>query len=78
MFLLDDFIMATLNSVVWLGKRFEEAADAQLFDEKKLLADLVELQERSLLGEVDETTYQIEEERLLAYLEEARRRAATR
>lgn len=75
MFLIDDLLLAPVTGLIWLGRRLEDAARAEVYDETRLRAQLLDLQDRWMLGEVTDEVYEQEEEQLLLLMEEARQQA---
>lgn len=66
-FLFDDLVF-------WIGKRVKEMAEEELYgDKEKIHAQLLTLQARLDMGEIQEEEYNIREKELLDKLEEIRR-----
>ncbi len=69
MFLIDSILLAPLRGVVWLGKKINETAENQLSDEGRIKEELMTLQLRFELDEINEREYDQREEELLARLD---------
>jgi len=74
MFLLDDILLAPLNGVIWLGKKIDELVEKELYDPGPIKEQLMELQLRFEMDEIDEKKYMEEEEKLLARLDAIQKR----
>lgn len=61
------------KGVIWIGRKFKETADVELTDKSKVQEELLDLQMRFEMGQVDEEEYQKREEKLLARLEAIRK-----
>lgn len=72
MFLIDDILLAPINGLIWLGRKIDEAAENELYDEGRIKEKLMGLQMSLELGEISEEEYQGQEKELLARLEAAR------
>ena len=62
-----------VKGTIWLGKKFKETADVELTDRSKVQEDLLGLQMRFEMGQVDEEEYKKKEDKLLARLEAIRK-----
>ena len=62
-----------VKGVVWIGKKFKETADAEITDKSKVQEDLLDLQMRFEMGEVNEEEYKKKESKLLDRLEAIRK-----
>jgi hypothetical protein len=69
MFLIDSILLAPLKGVVWLGKKLNEIAEAQLCDEGRIKEELMGLQLQFELDQINEQEYNEKEEELLARLD---------
>ena len=73
MFLIDDILLAPLKGVIWIGKKLNEAAVKDFSDEGKIKEELMKLQLRFELDEINEEEYTKEENKLLERLEASRK-----
>ena len=73
MFLIDDILLAPLKGVIWVGKKLNEAAVKDFSDEGKIKEELMKLQLRFELDEINEEEYTKEENKLLERLEASRK-----
>ena len=71
-FIIDDILLAPVNAVIWLGEKLKEAADAELYDQDKIKAELGTLQLQLEMGEISDSAYQKEEKILLERLNQSR------
>ncbi|MFI1712495.1 gas vesicle protein GvpG [Streptomyces litmocidini] len=62
--------LAPVRTVVWAAQRVTEQAEAEYYNPAPVLARLAELERRLLAGEIDEETFDREEDLLLDRLEE--------
>jgi hypothetical protein len=69
MFLLDDILLAPLKGVIWLGSKLNEVVEQEFSDEGKIKEQLMELQLRFELDEINEEDYERQEQELLERLE---------
>ena len=74
MFLLDDIFLAPLNGIVWLGEKINEIVEKEISDEGKIKEQLMKLQLRFELDEINEDEYKKEEEKLLVWLDAIRKK----
>jgi len=74
MFLLDDILLAPLNGVIWLGNKINELAEKEISDPGPIKEQLMELQLRFEMDEIDEKKYMEEEKKLLARLDAIQKR----
>jgi len=77
MFLIDTILLAPLKGVVWLGKKINEVAENQLYDEGRVKEELMALQLQFELDQISEQEYDEKEKELLArldYIIEAKKR----
>lgn len=72
MFLLDDILLAPVHGVIWLGRKLDEIIQREEHDENRLKENLLELQMRLDLGEIDEDEYRRRETALLERLDAIR------
>ena len=64
------------NALVWVAEKLSEQADKELYDEDKVRSQLMELEFRSDLGEINEEEYAQAEQELLDRLKIIRERKA--
>lgn len=69
MFLLDDILLAPLKGVIWLGKKVNEVGEKELNDTGRIKEDLMALQLRFELDEINEQEYNEKEKELLDRLD---------
>ena len=69
MFLIDDIFLAPLKSVIWLGRKINEIVEKELSDEGRIKEELMELQMRFELDEINEEEYNKAEKKLLERLD---------
>ena len=74
MFLLDDIFLAPLNGIVWLGEKINEIVEREISDEGKIKEQLMKLQLRFELDEINEDEYMKEEGKLLVWLDAIRKK----
>ncbi|MBL7176146.1 MAG: gas vesicle protein GvpG [Desulfobacteraceae bacterium] len=72
-FIIDDILLSPIKFTMWIGKKLEEIAHAELTDESKIHEELLDLQMRYEIGEVSEETYEKEEAMLMERLEAIRK-----
>ena len=72
-FILDDILLSPLKLTVWLGKKLRESAYEEMTDESRIHEDLLHLQMRYEMDEIDDETYQREETKLMERLETIRK-----
>lgn len=65
-------VTGPMDGVMWLAEKLLEQAEAELYDEGKVRATLMELEMRLDLGEIDEDEYMEAEGALLERLREIR------
>lgn len=71
-------VLGPIRGIHWLGEKLYETAQAELLDEGKVRAELLELQTRYELGEVKEEDYEEGERVLLERLNAIREAKAER
>lgn len=69
--------LAPVRGVVWVARRIDDAATAELSDPAAIRAELAELQRALDEGEIDEDTYDRREDELLDRLESGTPRPAS-
>jgi hypothetical protein len=69
MFLIDSILLAPLKGVVWLGQKLNEIAQNELNDDGRIKEELMALQLRFELDQINEQEYNKKEEELLARLD---------
>ena len=62
-----------VKGVVWIGKKLKDTADAEITDKSKVQEELLDLQMRFEMGEVNEEEYKEKENKLLERLEAIRK-----
>ncbi len=72
-FILDDILLSPLKLTVWLGKKLHESAYEEMTDESKIHEELLHLQMRFEMEEIDDETYEKEETKLMDRLEAIRK-----
>lgn len=70
--------LAPVRGTVWLAERIEEQAEAELYDEDVIRAQLMEIDARREAGEIDEEEATQAEDQLLERLIAAREMGADR
>jgi len=73
MFLIDDILLAPLKGVIWIGKKINEVIEKELHDEGRIKEELMELQQRLEMDEINEEEYEKQEKKLLARLDAIRK-----
>jgi hypothetical protein len=72
MFLIDDIILLPLKPVLWIGEKINEIVEKEFSDEGRIKEDLMELQLRFELDEINEEEYKEKEKQLLTRLDAIR------
>jgi len=72
-FILDDILLSPLKLTVWLGKKLRESAYEEMTDESRIHEELLHLQMRYEMEEIDDETYEREETKLMEQLESIRK-----
>jgi len=62
-----------IKGVMWVGKKLKDTADAEITDKSKVQEELLDLQMRFEMGEVNEEEYVKKETKLLERLEAIRK-----
>jgi hypothetical protein len=65
-------VTGPLDGTMWIAEKLLERAEAEIYDEGKVRAQLMELELRLDLGEIEEDEYMATEEFLLERLREIR------
>jgi hypothetical protein len=65
MFIIDDILLAPLKGFIWLGEKINDVVEREWSDEGRIKEQLMELQLRFELDEMDEKTYTKREKELL-------------
>jgi hypothetical protein len=68
-FLLDDILLAPLKGVIWLGKKINEVGENRFYDEGSIKEELMAMQLRFELDEINEQEYDEKEKELLDRLD---------
>jgi len=71
-FIIDDILFSPLKFSLWIGKKLAETAHAELTDESKVNEELLQLQMRYEMGEINDEKYEKEESKLMERLEAIR------
>jgi hypothetical protein len=69
MFLIDGILLAPLKGVVWLGEKLSGIAEKELSDTGRIKEELMALQLRFELDQIDEQEYNEREKELLDRLD---------
>lgn len=73
MFLIDDLLLAPLmgplKGVVWLGSKISDVVENEFYNEDHIREELIELQMRLELDEINEEEYNNREKQLLERLD---------
>jgi hypothetical protein len=69
MFLIDSILLAPLKGVIWLGEKLSEIAEKELSDTGRIKEELMALQLRFELDEINEQEYNEREKELLDRLD---------
>ncbi len=73
MFLIDDILLSPLNGLIWLGNKIDELYVKEVSDEGRVMENLMALQLRFELDEINEAEYSAQEKEILAQLEAIRK-----
>lgn len=73
MFLIDDILLSPLNGIIWLGNKIDELYVKEVSDEGRVMENLMALQLRFELDEINETEYNTREKEILMQLETIRK-----
>lgn len=69
MFLIDSILLAPLKTVVWMGRKLNDMAQKELYDEGRIKEQLMRLQVQLELGQITEQQYDQNEKELLDRLD---------
>jgi hypothetical protein len=72
MLIIDNILFAPLRDIIFLGNKINEIIEQELSDEGAIKEQLMELQLKFELDEIDEKEYDMQEEELLNRLEQIR------
>ena len=72
-FIIDDILLSPIRLTVWVAEKLKDAAYQEITDDSRVHEDLLHLQMRYEMGEIDDDAYEAEETRLMAKLEEIRK-----
>jgi hypothetical protein len=64
--------LAPVRGVAWIGERVQEQAEAELYDETRIMRELTELEEENTSGEIGEEEFGRRVDELLERLEVGR------
>ncbi len=67
-----------IDGTMWLAEKLLEQVEAEIYDEGKVKAEMMELETRLDLGEIDEAAYLEAEDELLQRLREIREYKASK
>jgi len=70
--IIDDILFSPLKLTVWLAKKLRESAYEDMTDESKVHEELLQLQMRYEIGEINDEEYEKEETKLMERLEAIR------
>ncbi len=73
MFLIDDILLAPLKGIIWIGGKVGDIVESEVSDDEKIKEELLALQLRFELDEINEEEYIKEEKYLLIQLDAARK-----
>ena len=71
-FILDDIVLSPLKLTIWLGKKLRECAYQEMTDDSKVYEELLHLQMRYEMGEVNREAFETQEATLMERLEAIR------
>jgi hypothetical protein len=69
MFLIDSILLAPLKGIIWMGQKLSDMAQKELCDEGRIKEELMRLQLRFELDEINQQEYEQKEKELLDYLD---------
>ena len=72
-FILDDILLAPVTLPTWISRKISEAAYNEMTDDSAIRQELLQLQMRFEVGEMDEEEYDRREANLLDQLKRARK-----
>ena len=72
MFLIDDILLAPLRGIIWLGAKIDDIVERELSDEGRIKEELMTLQFKFEMGELDIEDYNKQEKALLERLDAIR------
>jgi hypothetical protein len=72
MFLIDDILLAPLKGIIFIGKKINEVIENEMSDEGAIKEQLMALQLKFEMDEIDEDEYDRREDELLKTLEKIR------
>ncbi len=72
-FIIDDILLSPLKLTIWLGKKLRESAYEEMTDESRIHEELLQLQMRYEMEEIDDEKYETEETKLMERLESIRK-----
>lgn len=70
MFLLDSILLAPLKGVIWMGQKLGDMAQAELTDKGRIKEELMALQMKFELDEINEQEYDRREKEVLDRLDD--------
>jgi uncharacterized membrane protein len=72
-FIIDDILLSPIRLTVWVAEKLKDAAYQEMTDDSRVHEELLHLQMRYEMGEIDDDAYEKEETRLMAKLENIRK-----
>jgi len=73
MIVVDDILLSPLKGLMWLAKKINEVAEAEFSDEGRIKENLMQLQLRFEMDEIDEQEYYRQEKEILDRLNTIRK-----
>jgi hypothetical protein len=70
--------LAPVRGTIWLAEQLAEEAERELYDEDRIMGELLDLELREEAGDIDATERELREDELLERLTVARERRAAR
>ncbi|MBU4258901.1 MAG: gas vesicle protein GvpG [Proteobacteria bacterium] len=71
-FIIDDILLSPLKFAVWIAAKLRDSAYQEMTDESRVHEELLALQMRYEMEEIDDETYEKEETKLMDRLEAIR------
>jgi len=71
-FIIDDILLSPLKFTVWIAAKLRDSAYQEMTDESRVHEELLALQMRYEMEEIDDETYEKEETKLMDRLEAIR------
>jgi hypothetical protein len=70
--------LAPVRGTIWLAEQLADEAERELYDEDRIMGELLDLELREEAGDIDATERELREDELLERLTVARERRAAR